>query len=882
MDKTRPTLHSAIAFTLGALLLAAPAAWAAGEPAMEDGWDIKLHDFYGDVPFTIYARSVDGKWLGAVGSSLGREPGGRQRRAYNTSWQYVDLSQVPVVDGRMKGPITVWMTPDLWVPVSHRSFKIVFEVDARRMKDGTIEGTWTSKRPDIDEPTLDQMNFKGGKITSVTNPQKALVLPQEFTLQLNLQGMLYGSHPEFKERCMVVFLGFRDGKLVKASHGAMSLKREVYSQKELSTEGQSFKVTEDGFSGTIRIPTETLDLEPCEYVVAMNGHFQGDLAVGVSKVTLKREGKDDIVIDSSFDGQARPGVSKTVYTDLLNDKWYVKVDDHKPIQPGEHPRLLFRKSDLPDLRKRAQTPEGQAILKRLRYLLDAGNGDGPAKVYSTATHAYMNGGYSNSVVDEPGVYTFSHVAGYGLLYQLTGDRKYAELGKDAFERALKGQRDRDDRYSFVAPGGALRAGPALGWYAVGYDLCYDGWDEATRKKFTRAIADYAVPDDYNLEDLARGTMPPGSNHYGMQVGGASLALLAIKGEPGIDNDRIDLLLRIARRSMIRNITEGFGEGGFFKEGDGTGSMATYITYLPGLQAWKNVEGLDFINSGRLHVPMLTLKWLYQTRFDAERMMSDIEKARERGRDIGWDGRWTWMKSRGAYTHNTWDRNGLSGAGYFAIGFAGLTDEQKAAHLWFYNRHLKDVDAKIGMPFDTVSVYPHLAVCSFVNWPFDVEPKDPATVLPLCFSDTESGFFAWRNRFDGKGDVIINVATGRTRGYHGTKPDKAVLVNGKNWAEVQKEGGAADWYATPTGDLSVLTLDSGKAVVVDFTGASGADVMLATTCKAEEGKAVKVGGQTVTLHFPTAKEAPEVKVDGDDLVIGQRRLTVKGGSLTVPR
>ena len=98
---------------------------------------------------------------------------------------------------------------------------------------------------------------------------------------------------------------------------------------------------------------------------------------------------------------------------------------------------------------------------------------------------------------------------------------------------------REARYSWREPGGALRAGPSLGWYAVGYDLCYDGWDLATREKFGRAIAEYAEASSTEkeskkstLEALARGTMPPGSNHYGMQVGGASLALLAVNGLMG--------------------------------------------------------------------------------------------------------------------------------------------------------------------------------------------------------------------------------------------------------------------------------------------------------------------------------------------------------------
>ena len=87
------------------------------------------------------------------------------------------------------------------------------------------------------------------------------------------------------------------------------------------------------------------------------------------------------------------------------------------------------KADLPALRAKAETPEGQAILQRLRYQLNAGDGRSMAKIFSDFTHAYMGGGYRHHTLSDPGVYTFSHVVGYGLLYQLTGEQIYADLGR---------------------------------------------------------------------------------------------------------------------------------------------------------------------------------------------------------------------------------------------------------------------------------------------------------------------------------------------------------------------------------------------------------------------------------------------------------------------
>ncbi len=559
--------------------------------------------------------------------------------------------------------------------------------------------------------------------------------------------------------------------------------------------------------------------------------------------------------------------------------WYTPVKNYQPPKPGEHPRLLFRRGDLDALKKKAKTPEGKAILKRLRFLLDGKNGETMTTVFQTT----KDGGKA----DTPGVYTMGHMAGYGLLYQLTGQKKYAEFGRQCFEKALAGQRDRDLRYSFRKPGGPLRAGPALGWYAVGYDLCHDGWDPATREKLGRSIAEYREDSSSKAENLtsdlevlaygtrflgphflryriARGT-PPSSNHFSLQVGGAALALLAISNEKWVDQKRIDTLLTVNYRSMIRNVTEGFGDGGFFAEGDGTGSMASQIAYLPGLQAWKNAAGKDFVNVKRPNVRMTTLKWIYLT--------------------IIRDGKPDFWPIRGRYPHNVWSRTGLSGAGYFAIGFGGVPRKHQAAMKWYYERFLAKTDAAAGQPCDTASVYPHLAVSAFVNWPVDVKAKNPAEVLPLCYRDSLKSFYAWRNRWKDQNDTVISVLLEPCEGYGGyrqTKVDKTLYLNtmGKHiqWGKVA-EGKAKYWWSSPMGQTSSLTMADGTCLAVDFTGASGADVMLVTTAQAK-GQTVKIDGKALTFYFPTSKKPPTVKVEGKAAIVGKQRITLKGGHLVL--
>ena len=88
-----------------------------------------------------------------------------------------------------------------------------------------------------------------------------------------------------------------------------------------------------------------------------------------------------------------------------------------------------------------------------------------------------------------------------------------------------------------------------------------------------------------------------------------------------------------------------------------------------------------------------------------------------------------------------------------------------------------------------------------------------------------------------------------------------------------------WWTSPRGESSCLTVSDGTCFAVDFTGASGADVMLVTTGKAE-GQSVKLDGKTLTFYFPTQKTAPKAKAQGNAAVIGAQRVTLKDGNLVL--
>lgn len=538
--------------------------------------------------------------------------------------------------------------------------------------------------------------------------------------------------------------------------------------------------------------------------------------------------------------------------------WPRPVPDHEPVEPGEHPRLLFRKSEIPQLRRRAQTPQGRAIVERLRFLLNEGDGRTLPERYNPLRERPPADGAGPTADSPPGMYTISHPAGYGMLYVLTGDQHYADLGRKAMDMALENYRDRDRRYSFRDPYGPLRSGPALGWIALGYDLCYNGWDEDYRRKIAREIQDYNEGDHMTLSELARGSQHmPASNHWGMQVGGGAMALLAIMKDPGVDTEKIDELLEVSKRAMIRNVTEGFGDRGWFLEGDGTGVMASHIIYLPAVQAWRVAGGQDFA-SPRPNARWPVLKFIMQT--------------------LPMDGKPDFPR-RGAYPHNVWSRRGMSGPGTFCSGFGVVTEEERPALLWLYNRVSRELDEQEGGPFETSCEYPHRAIMSLVNWPMDIEQRNPAEVLPKAVAD-ENGLYVFRNRWRDSDDVIISVQTRDTRGWHRANTDGSVWVWGlgekDQWGRLK--GDVRHFEAVEDGS-GILSIDDGTCLAVDFSGASGAEAMLVLTGPgAPDNGAVSAGGRSFAFRFVADGPEPAPKAEGDLIVVGDQVVRYRDGKL----
>ncbi|MGF1478983.1 MAG: hypothetical protein ACFB4I_05775 [Cyanophyceae cyanobacterium] len=246
----------------------------------------------------------------------------------------------------------------------------------------------------------------------------------------------------------------------------------------------------------------------------------------------------------------------------ISPRWPQPIPTHQPVEPQEHPRLIFRKSQLPDLRAKAQTPAGRAIVEQLKQAL---------------THPIYYDGFVPT-----GGY---HAAGHCFLSLLEEDPQPAQTAWQITEKSMENSAER-----------LLEQSPIVAGVALAYDLCYDAWSEERRQQVTRWLATQAIW-------LARGDSPKRgwnsnawSNWNARARGAAGLAALAILHEPeaGLRAAEPLPLLKLAERNVKRYLQTALGDRGFGTEGDHYSAEPWRLTIIPFLQGYQNVMGQDLV------------------------------------------------------------------------------------------------------------------------------------------------------------------------------------------------------------------------------------------------------------------------------------------------
>jgi len=843
---------------------------AAQEPALDpenSNWTVGIDTFFAPgKPLSLYLSRHDGKWLSGIGSSP----------KWNLSAHALDLSRLTFADGKLSGIVGITCAPDPFVPQNHKGFRAEIDIDGT-MVNGILNGTY--KRRLLEEVDLKASRMDAGDVGAIKGKLENPVVQSAdaATVSITLQDLWIGGMDAIRQRA-VFTIPIRNGQGTKGKFGPYT--KDDASYDPMPFADAQLTLTDAGITGTCVIDHETLDGVPARYMITFkDGGRMNNMLGGIATIRVDAEGEAVVEKTSGYKGNVgapSAGDDLQIITNPIpaNKRiWWVPVKDWTPVQPGEHPRLFFRKADLPALRERAVTPEGKAMIERLKKLL--GGGEAMPAVYSKSVKGYTNNG------DLPlGTFTLWHAMGFGMLYQLTGEQKYADLGRQCMDKMLEGVRDVDDRMAFIKPSEPMRYGPALSAMAEAYDLCYDGWDPAYRLQICRVIQENTQMSDKDghtneINSLEQQSLyprlHPRSNHYGLQVGGAALAVLAIHGDAGADEAKLTKYQASIDRNIISELSMGYGEAGYFFEGPGPGIIGMSWTFWPMLQAMKNAAGRDYTT------PQPNASWTVM-----HLLMQTI--------NTGSGPYYTNPVPGGGYGTEFLEQAGGHHGGYFSEGFGVVRPEQVPALLWMYNHTVKPSEnarykTSLGPKEDSYDALrsPLRSVLSLVNWPLAAEEANPATVVPKVAIDYTYNQITCRNEWKGPEDIVVCSTFG------GRSGPKMMVWGLRERLDFLRLGGSITAYQ-PAEDGSCIFSVAGNAMAVDFSGASGAKGMIVhvgaapvqkpTTQRNMKYVEQKAGKYTYHLLFLTSEPTPAITVEGDGLVIGKQTVNCNGARIAL--
>ena len=536
----------------------------------------------------------------------------------------------------------------------------------------------------------------------------------------------------------------------------------------------------------------------------------------------------------------------------------------QPLTAGEHPRLFFRSYDLPMLKAKAATTEGAAMLAQLKAALGGGE----------ALRTDLSG------------FTLWDGFGFGLLYQLTGQQKYADACQQATQLVLSGTPDMNKEYNWPAPSGYMdTAGGTLTSVAMAYDVGYGGWSDDFRKMVAQKMMAYQCPNqmiegwpssgaNVTLEQMAlKPPGDPGTWTYGPVVAGAGLITLATMGDPGVDAAETTKLLTGVQTNIDVVLTQGWGDMGGFWRMAKQGAIVSNTGFVPLLQAMRVALNKDYV-ADHPGVEWMTMHWVFDLVPDP---MSVVPRFPDR--------------HDASALVSTFNQTGIRYGGTFEQGFGLVSDAMKPAIVW--------TTQTLGLGSQQDGVYPQHLALAFINTPIGLPAKNPGEVMPHVLKDDVIGLYEFRKQWKDKNDILVTALLG---GWPDESPTTSVTVWGfgfrTTFGSLPYSGDhphpKTETLAASKDGSGVLSI-GGSSLAVDFSGTSGADALLAFVgprddLKVDMGRRDDFGGRgastmvmlgTTPVYVMTLQSgaAPAVTVAGSKISVGSQTISWDGAALS---
>jgi hypothetical protein len=272
-------------------------------------------------------------------------------------------------------------------------------------------------------------------------------------------------------------------------------------------DGWAYAPWYNGARHAVRVLADTTEGAHRRMRVTVNVNREASVPGGEATYDIDLQKTQD-VWSGRFKGAFHPGTRHETEGRVRvqsRTPWPAACANHTPVEPGEHPRLAFRKADIARLRKlAASTPEGKAIMAHAERIVDQHPGGEAFSAYPSV--------------------------GAGFLYVMTGDAAQAQKARRVVTETLlerAGQPAPEDGIDLADHAVQVMA------LALAYDLCHDGWEPDFRLRCAAEIRrrvlelEHGAVQGTPLRDDNRRTW---SHRNAIRAACAGLGALAVLGD----------------------------------------------------------------------------------------------------------------------------------------------------------------------------------------------------------------------------------------------------------------------------------------------------------------------------------------------------------------